>query len=283
MSDQQLLSEHGMDLAYKAIDYAAENIQSTKESFTPFGFFLTKDGKSGLKRFASNAPDDVSRMAQAAIDELSDQLVAYAIAQDGFTTFDGEKRDSIIIEAGCGISGKGINLIQQYSIDPEYQEHGNVKLAGETEFRITISSAARSKTEQLIQPLCKAPFAIFREIAAADGNIDEKEMNAFVATLGEGLKSANPLVAACIQHCVNNAPEYFAMVQTDQLDLEREIFETKKVIASEFQQANGEEYLDFLKLLATKIAQPKGGFLGFGKKVVTEDADAIKKVESLLA
>lgn len=222
-------------------------------------------------------------MAQAAIDKLADDLVAYAIVQDGFTTFDGHKRDSIVVEAGCGISGRAFNFVQQYSLAPEYEEHGNVKVAGELDYRITLSEGARNDTEELIQPLCRAPFAIFEKIAAADGRIDAKEMDAFVATLGEGLKSKNPLVVACIQMAVNNAEHYFSLMEQGALDLKRDIAESRSVLQSSFQHANGDEYLEFLRQLAEKIAQPKGGFMGFGKKVADADAQAVQEVITLLS
>ncbi len=132
----KLLPESIMQFAYKAIDYAADNIRQTNDSFTPFAFFLTQDGETSLIRFASHDPDEVSTMVQTEIDKVSDTLASYAIAQDAYTSFGGVKRDSIIIEVGCAASARAIQLVQQYSSEPEYQEHGNVKLVGELPLRI---------------------------------------------------------------------------------------------------------------------------------------------------
>ena len=134
-----------------------------------------------------------------------------------------------------------------------------------------------------MQPLFKAPFAIFQKVAGADGTIDKSEMNAFVSMLEEGVKSRNPFVAACIQQSIKGAAEYFVLASAGKIEASTELPEAKKIIETEFAEARGKEYIKYLIELATRIAQPRGGFLGFGSKVSPEDAEAIKEITALLS
>lgn len=90
------------------------------------------------------------------------------------------------------------------------------------------------------------------------------------------------MFGALLQQSVNQAETYFPMLSTEELDSEKTLLDTKDLIRKEFEQSNGHEYLEYLVKLAEEIAQPKGGLLGFGKKLATEDQEAIEKVKSVL-
>ncbi|WP_156817145.1 hypothetical protein [Rubritalea marina] len=282
MSSGEYLSEVGMGIAGKAIDQSSEIIKEGLGQLVPMALFLTNDGEISINRFVAE-PDQVSKLAQAEIDKVSDSIVAYAIARDGYTTFDGIRRDSIIVEAGCRISGKGIMLVQQYSEENGYEELGNIKLTGQVPLRIKNSDHSRQDFVELIQPLLKAPYVVFQKVAGADGIIEKDEMKAFTSILKDGLDSDNPFVVACIEQSIQNSSEYLKLVNDREMNPRLELPAVRELIISNFVEVSGEDYIDFLKDLASKIAQPKGGFLGVGKKLRPEEVAAIELVEELLS
>jgi hypothetical protein len=137
------LSREALDLVESAFDYAFKNIDATGESFTSFAKFLMSDGKQKLVRLASQDPEIVDRLAQKEIDaftgsEADEQLVAYVIVQDANITLGDEKKDAVIVEAGCKLSNVGETMAQVYEKSPVLKEVGNLMVIDSPSPRFTV-------------------------------------------------------------------------------------------------------------------------------------------------
>ena len=275
------LSEQATQLGFEAVDYAAKNIQSTQDSFTPFILTLNETGKASLCR-TPGSPEEVFAAAQTVLDRHANDLVAYAIAQDGYTQFDGPKRDTIMIEAGCIVTGLAANMFQQYSMEYDYQEFGNVQVDFNATLRVSNSDRDDTREDGELAPFIQAPFAIFQKVAGADGQIDEDETRAFMASFKKGLDVDSLIVNSCVTEGAKNARQYFEMIQQGLIDPDTELKTLREAVMKKFGKAESSRYLQFLTDLADDIAQPKGGFMGFGKKVSNIDSDAVKQVKALL-
>ena len=287
MNQPKMMSELAMNLSYAAIDRAAKMLEQTQDTFIGFLLILDNQGEIKLAKLAGVADaEQLNVMAGNILNKAVDSLVAYTITYDGISDSDDDHHGSIVVETGCLSTGNGVKMIQEYSLDPTYQDIGNIKIFDEKlPLRIGESSLniqTRNDTKEMIQPLCRVPFAIFQKIAGADGRIDSQEVDAFVNALGEGL-SMNEVSAAIVQQAINDAEVYMSMVQNQALSAEEDIISSKQLLSSEFDTHVEKEYLTFLEELTDKITQPKKkGMFSMGRKLNDAQIEAIQVVKDML-
>jgi len=285
MNQNDVMSESAMNLSYAAIDKAAENLELTKDTFNSFLLLLDNQGEIKLAKLTGvTEQDQLFAMVGNILNQCADTLIAYSMVYDGVSDIGG---CHIVVETGCLDSGYGIKMVQEYSLNPNYQDVGNIQVFDEKlPLRIggVIEDAqSRNDTKEMIQPLCRAPFAIFQKIAGADGVIDSKKVDAFVSVLGEGL-SMSEIPAAIIQQAINDAEVYMRMVQNQALSAEEEIVVSKELLSSEFEPNAGKEYISFLNNLSDRIVQPKKrSFFKLSQNLSEAQLEAIQSVKDVLS
>ena len=99
---------------------------------------LDLDEVRSTQTLVSESPQQAITMAQSLLQEMAGQLVCYAIVLDAVTTISGIRRDSMVMEVGCGLTGKAAQLIQPYVIEPSFRKVGNLVFAGELDCRIPV-------------------------------------------------------------------------------------------------------------------------------------------------
>lgn len=248
------ISDHALALAMEAFDFAANRLEATQKSFSPFLMTLDLDEVRSTQTLVSESPQQAITMAQSLLQEMAGQLVCYAIVLDAVTTISGIRRDSMVMEVGCGLTGKAAQLIQPYVIEPSFRKVGNLVFAGELDCRIPVLKGSRKDTENEAQPLFQAPFAMFKWLMEND-EPSSQSLPEFLSLLQEGLDSANPLVAACVQHIFNHIDQYIGLLEQTDFKPLPTLQTARHVIDSQFKQAKGQDYLDFLKEVATRFGK----------------------------
>ena len=145
------------------------------------------------------------------------------------------------------------------------------------------SDSAFSAADQ--DTLDRSPIIIFLFIAAADGNIDRKELESFRKILHEFGNLPASMFKGILVRCLNEIERHFAEIASNPMSpitLMVEIPSISAVIAKcpEEEQTSIREGL---YRLGHKIASASGGgFLGLGSKISKEERAALKLLASLL-
>ena len=277
------ISDNCFELAEYARDRALENLNLLGgESFSPF--LITIGSEQSKYRLIAGDPESSIKMAASILSKPDVDADLYALLIDGYTRNDqGERIDSIIIEVGERETPEAGEFAQRYTVvDGEAKPEGKLLLIGAQESKFQSSEMESDAIAEELAPLVKAPFAVLSLVAGADGIIDKKEVNAFRKTLLDGMEKENEFVGACIQQSLSEAPSLIEWLNSEGINAKDELKSVNQLLQSEFDAEKGNSYKAFLKSLAEDIAQPKGGFLGFGKKIAEEDKKAIDLVVECL-
>ena len=139
--------------------------------------------------------------------------------------------------------------------------------------------------EEKAEALAMAPASCFFLVAAIDGNIDKKEVKAFVKDLGEQANHSNELIKTVFQA----APARFDsdVSQITELGAGALLMLPLKLItarayAQEIAPEMADEFCQTLYDMAVKIASASGGFLGFGSKIGKEEKAALELLNTVL-
>jgi hypothetical protein len=123
------------DLAFLALDHGVDSVRASGGPLTPFVAF-EKDGKRELHRFAAELLEDAQQRAREFIHAFPPSVTAYALAYDGYLTFQGTKFDAILVEASERGRPAGVRMAQRYipkEQSRDFETVGNPALLGECE------------------------------------------------------------------------------------------------------------------------------------------------------
>lgn len=277
------ISDNCFELAKFARDRAIENINIIGgESFS--SFLITIGSEQSKYRLIADDPVASIKMASSILSKPDIDADLYALLIDGYTKNDeGEKVDSIFIEVGEREAPVAAKFAQPYTlVDGEAKPEGKLMLIGAEESKFQATEIADDIVPEEFTSLIKAPFAVLSLVAGADGIIEKKEVDAFRKTLLGGMEKESEFVTNCIQHSLSEAPSLIEWLNSDEINAEEELKSVSQLLNDEYDAEHGGSYKAFLKSLAKDIAQPKGGFLGFGKKIAEEDKKAIDLVVECL-
>lgn len=134
--------------------------------------------------------------------------------------------------------------------------------------------------QALLQQIAKAPALVFLIVAAADGNIDKKEIKQFQKIIQSAEYA--PLFAA-MQQANMTIAELLHATQNSSLSIEEDFLLIREIIDSQMPEEVANSYKVLLLKLGTSIAEASGGFLGFfGSKIDKEEKLAIASIASIL-
>lgn len=107
-------SQEFADFFFLAIDHGFGSVEDSGGPLVPFTMVVESTGNKRLSRFALERLEDGLEEARSSI-TTSSSLVRYAIAWDGFITWEGRKWDAILVEAGEQSQEHGVLFAQRYT------------------------------------------------------------------------------------------------------------------------------------------------------------------------
>lgn len=140
--------------------------------------------------------------------------------------------------------------------------------------RIAAPAAATPEEKEF---LARSPLLVFLLVAAADGKVDKKELAAFDKIVEASLGSTNDLVRQTITQMLPEVERHLEELTSEGVNPLEELKRVAAILDSNHPN-EAEEFKIYLLVVATKIAQSSGGFLGFGKKIDDREAAAIAAI-----
>jgi tellurite resistance protein len=136
-------------------------------------------------------------------------------------------------------------------------------------------------TEEDYQKLARAPLLVFAMVAAADGKVGKKELQAFEDALNELSEHPCELMRQAMERVGEDLDAYISSLEQEKED---SVILTKQIgelLDAKFQE-QAQEFKKALVHTATKIAAASGGFLGLGSKISKNEAATILIIAGML-
>ncbi len=123
-------SEAFGELVFFALDHAVDSVREGGP-LIPFLIIGRSDGRE-LRRFASETLEEGQAAVRKAVAKLEHDVTAYAMAYDGYMSFEGSKWDAILCEAAERGAPSGVFFAQRYQ--PKQGVFGKFKAVGNAAF-----------------------------------------------------------------------------------------------------------------------------------------------------
>jgi hypothetical protein len=165
--------------------------------------------------------------------------------------------------------------IFDYGFDPD-----NDPYAGE---RVETAEASEGElTEEELRILAYAPIAVFCIVAAADGKIDEKEVEAFRHELNKGLLSGGVFVRTSMD-AIAGFEEMVMELLSQEENILVKLMEIRGMLDNRLSPDDADEFRSSLIAIGEAVASASGGFLGiFGSKIDKKEKEALSALRALL-
>ncbi len=135
-------------------------------------------------------------------------------------------------------------------------------------------------SREVLQHLAKAPALVFLLVAAADGNVDKKEIAQFKKTIQD--PDYQPLFAA-MRETESDIPDLLAAIKSSGRSPVEELAILRGILEQLMPEEAASHYKVMLLKLGKSIAEASGGFLGvFGSKIGKEEKLAIAAIAGAL-
>lgn len=140
-------------------------------------------------------------------------------------------------------------------------------------------------SEQKQEALIMAPVSCFYLVAGIDGNIDKKEIKAFMNSLKKRATDENKLVSTIFLLAATRLDSDIKSLAEQKggamIMIPVSLMQARKAAEEDYpQDARG--FCEVLLDMSTKIASASGGFLGFGNKIGKEEQAALNLIETVL-
>lgn len=114
MSDDFAPSAKFAEFFSLAIEHAFGSITDARRPLVPFAMTVGIDGQQRLTRFVTGRLEEGLERAIQHVDAHQHDLAMYAIAWDGHVTFEGERTNAILVEAGERKDPRSVVFCQRY-------------------------------------------------------------------------------------------------------------------------------------------------------------------------
>jgi len=142
-------------------------------------------------------------------------------------------------------------------------------------------SAAMNTPPEINRSLAKGPILVFLLVAAADGDIDEKEIRIFQTILAVSELGKTPLIKSMLTEARDNFQSLFLdMVKGDKAPT-LQMVEFLQVLDS-YPADETKPVRQALFAIGYQVANASGGFLGFGSKISKEEKVALEGLRTML-
>lgn len=125
--------------------------------------------------------------------------------------------------------------------------------------------------------IARAPVLAFFVVAAADGNVDDKELADFEKLIGASSVFQSELFQKAITDMKPRLQDYLGEMATEEVDYDAELKRLAKILDEQHAEQAKAFKLSMFGL-AKSIAEASGGFLGVGNKISKEEDEALKKI-----
>ena len=182
---------------------------------------------------------------------------------------EGEDWDNLIQKA----KPFAIKDIFEYGYDPTndpFAEKTNVK--SEQQF-----------TSEDIEILAYTPIIAFFMVAAADGDIDKKEVTAFQKQLVAGFETESDMFRLALLTVISRFEEMIGHVLSGQIDIQTHFQQLNELTTAKMSDQETLQFKVSLLTLAKAVAEASGGILGiFGSKISKSEQQALAALTVLL-
>ncbi|MCH2207864.1 MAG: hypothetical protein MK132_18580 [Lentisphaerales bacterium] len=142
-------------------------------------------------------------------------------------------------------------------------------------------------SDRLAEVILSGPVGIFILIAAADGEIDNKEVMSFINSVGEiGGKQQVPsqirAIFKALPNSVKNLIDEYTPKQETPEKLYDLVLESSECVKETYSEEIAQRFNGILVELATNIAKASGGFFGLGSKIDRSEKKVIEQLKSML-
>lgn len=121
-------------------------------------------------------------------------------------------------------------------------------------------------------------IAMFFGVAAADGNVDEKEIEAFAKEMIEAPLYKSALAREVFQSIGSELKELLAKYKADPRNQLKHLTDVADALDRAVPAEDRDGFKKALITVALKVAQATGGVLGFGDKISKDEKTAIAAI-----
>jgi hypothetical protein len=138
-------------------------------------------------------------------------------------------------------------------------------------------------TAEELQTLAYAPMAVFCMVAAADGNIDKKEIEAFRQELLKGLLTDSEILIRVTMGAMEGFEEMITKLLSQEENILMKLVEARVLLDNRLPAEESHKFRLSLMTLGEAVASASGGFLGvFGSKIDKKEKKVLSALSELL-
>lgn len=131
--------------------------------------------------------------------------------------------------------------------------------------------------------LAKAPCLVFLMVVAAEGQVDEREIELFEKLLNHPDQAPSPLVSKIIGITQRNLECFIDEILTSETTPPMQLLEICSLLASDKLPAHdGKNFAKFLYHFAEDVASASGGLFGLGPRISKDEAEVLRSLRMLL-
>jgi hypothetical protein len=169
-----------------------------------------------------------------------------------------------------------VDDIFDYGFDPENDPFAD-------EQRETTAAPEGDLTEEELQTLAYAPMAVFCMVAAADGNIDKKEIEAFRQELLKGLLTDSEILIRVTMGAMEGFEEMIMKLLSQEENILEKLMGVRVILDNRLPAEEADKFRSSLMTLGEAVASASGGFLGiFGSKIDKKEKKVLSALSELL-
>lgn len=129
-----------------------------------------------------------------------------------------------------------------------------------------------------LRTLMRAPFLVFFIVAAADGQVDRKELAGFARLLTDAERYGNPLLIRVVTNIIDKLATMAASLGAEDLNFGIELMKVAAIVDERLPAAEAQAFKRALLSVAEDIAKASGGLFGFGSRISKTERTALTQI-----
>ena len=290
---------------------------SSGEVLIPILGYLKSDNTQSMQRLAMGSVEAISYGEQS-ISNLDKDTLGAAFIKDGIVTLDTGKTDALIVDITFAedsnkkvqfilpyrnanhTDGFAVHRLQLSALDGIAKETSESLIDAFFDGIEAHTQGGKIWNENYVDKpgvstghygeectefsqsdfdaLKQSPFLIFFLVAAADGNVDKKEVAALQKLLSDSDNFKNRLLNRIITNVITDIPNIILSMMQKEMNYIEELDKLKNIIDTNLSPTEANEFKIALFMVGKQIAEASGGFLGFGSKISKEEKGALAAI-----
>jgi uncharacterized tellurite resistance protein B-like protein len=138
-------------------------------------------------------------------------------------------------------------------------------------------------TEKELAILTYAPVLVFFSVAAADGNVDKKEIKAFQQAIANGIKTDSELMTNVFVRLIEHFDELVTSLTSKEVEMSEATMAILSVLNNRVPDNEAVKFKKVMLNIGNQVAEASGGFLGvFGSKVSKKEQAVLAALSNML-